>query len=244
MAQTKTTIAGRLNSAQVAIHNTLADAEIQAAVAAYGYSVEKINAGKAIYERAVAAVNAQIAAAGAQRDTTAGAAATRKAAYAAYQSLNKVARAVFAQDKTKLTMLGLTGAMPKSVSGFLIAAYALFENANHPDIQAQLAGFGYDSAKLQSERALIAAYEAANRSQEQSKGAAQQATRDQDAALQELKTWYQQYIKIARVALQGKKELLEKLGIRMLSGKTPAQRGAAAKAAATRVGNKATGENK
>ena len=244
MAQTKSTIASQLNSAQVAINNTLADAEIQTAVAGYGYSSEKINAGKAIYEQAVATVNAQIAATGAQRDTTASAATAKKAAHAAYQSLAKVARAVFAQDRTKLSRLGLTGAMPKSVAGFLKAAYALFENANLPEIQAQLAGFGYDSAKLQSERAVITAYEAADRSQDQSKGAAQQATRDQDAALKALKLWHQQYIKIARVALQGKKELLEKLGIRMLSGKTPAQRGAAAKAAATRVGNKATSENK
>jgi hypothetical protein len=244
MAQTKTTIASQLNSAQVAINNTLADAEIQAAVAGYGYSVEKINAGKAIYEQAVAAVNAQIAAIGAQRDTTASAATARQAAREAYQSLTKVARAIFAQEKTRLITLGLTGIMPKSVAGFLTAAYALFENANQPEIQAQLANYGYDSAKLQSERALVAAYEAANRSQDQAKGAAQQATRDQDAALKELKLWHQQYIKIARVALQGKKELLEKLGIRMLSGKTPAQRGAPAKAAATREAKKSGGTSK
>lgn len=243
MAQTKKTIANQLNSAQVAINNTLADAEIQAAVAAFGYSVEKINAGKTIYEQAVAVVNAQIAATGAQRDATASAAVAKKVAHKAYQSLAKVARAIFAQDKTKLTRLGLTGAMPKSTAGFLTAAYALFENANQPEIQAELAGYGYDSAKLQTERALITAFETADRNQEQAKGAAQQATRDQDAALKELKLWYQQYIKIARVALQGKKELLEKIGIRMLSGKTAAQRGAAAKAASTREAKREGGEN-
>jgi hypothetical protein len=86
---------------------------------------------------------------------------------------------------------------------------------------------------------LITAFEAADRSQDQAKGSAQQATRDQDAALKALKLWYQQYIKIARVALQGKKELLEKLGIRMLSSKTAAQRGAVTKAAATREAKKA-----
>jgi len=239
MSQAKQSIADRLNAAQVAINNTLADAEIQAAVAGYGYSVEKINAGKGLYDQAVAAVNAQIAAVGAQRDTTATMELAKQQAYTAYQSLAKVARAVFAQDKTRLTRLGLIGAMPRSAAGFLTAAYALLENAAAPEIQAQLANYGYDSARLQSERAVINAYEAADRSQDQAKGAAQQATRDQDAALSELMLWYQQYIKIARVALQGKKELLEKLGIRMLSGKTAAQRGAAAKAAATREANKA-----
>ncbi len=60
---------------------------------------------------------------------------------------------------------------------------------------------------------MIEAYDAANRSQEQAKGAAQQATRDQDAALKELDLWYRQYIKIARVALRDKKELLEKIPV-------------------------------
>jgi hypothetical protein len=41
------------------------------------------------------------------------------------------------------------------------------------------------------------------------------------------------------VALPGKKELLEKLGVRKLSGKTATQRDAPAKAAATRKANKA-----
>ncbi|MFZ5517070.1 MAG: hypothetical protein ACOY90_10555 [Candidatus Zhuqueibacterota bacterium] len=242
MSRTKKSIAERLNAAQVAISNTLADAEIQAAVAAYGYSAEKINAGKGLYDRAVAAVNAQIAAAGEQRDTSAGMDAAKQKANTAYQSLAKVARAIFIKDKSKLTGLGLTGTMPKSTAGFLTAAYALFENAKTAEIQSLLVTYGYDSAKLQSERALIEAYDTANRSQEQAKGAAQQATRDQDAALKELDLWHNQYIKIARVALQGKKEMLEKLGIRSLSSKTAAQRGAPAKAATTRQANKSAGE--
>lgn len=241
MNKAKTSIADRLNAAQVAINNTLTDAEIQAAVAAYGYPVEKINAGKGVYDRAVAAVNAQIAATGAQRETTAAMEAAKKAAYAAYQSLAKVARAVFVQDKARLIRLGLTGAMPKSTAGFLTAASALFENAIAPEIQTLLANFGYDSSKLQNERAVIAAYETANSNQEQAKGATQQATRDQEAALKELELWLNQYIKIARVALRDKKELLEKLGVRALSGKTAAQRSAPVKAAATREAKKADG---
>jgi hypothetical protein len=243
MSRAKTSIADRLNAAQVAINNTLADSEIQTTVAAYGYTVEKITTGKELYDQAVVAVNAQIAAAGTQRDTTASMEAAKQEARTAYQSLAKVARAIFIKDKSKLAMLGLTGAMPKATAGFLTAAYALFENASTPEIQALLANYGYDSAKLQSERALIEAFDAANRSQEQAKGAAQQATRDQDAALKGLNLWYRQYIKIARVALQNKKELLEKLGIRILSGKTPAQRAAATKIAITRDADEPTGEN-
>lgn len=241
MSRSKKSISERLNAAQLAINNTLADAEIQAAVAGFGYSVEKINEGKGSYDRAVAAVNSRVAADGVQQISSASLETAKLKAHAAFQSLAQVARAIFVRDKSKLTLLGLTGAMPKATARFLTTAYTLFENAAKPEILPLLLTRGYDSAKLQSERAWIEAYDAANRNQEQAKGAAQQATRVQDAALDELDLWHNQYIKIARVALRGKKELLEKLGIRSLSSKTAAQRGAAAKAAATRQAKKSAG---
>jgi hypothetical protein len=55
------TIADRLNAAQVAINNTLADSEIQSLVAAYGYNKVRMNEGKQWYDQAFNAVNAQIA---------------------------------------------------------------------------------------------------------------------------------------------------------------------------------------
>jgi hypothetical protein len=58
----KTKIASQLNAARLAISNTLADAEIQSLVAAYGYTAEKLAAGKQLYDTATAAVNAQTAA--------------------------------------------------------------------------------------------------------------------------------------------------------------------------------------
>lgn len=122
--------------------------------------------------------------------------------------------------------------MPKSTAGFSIAASALFENAGTPEIQSLIVSYGYDSAKLQSERALINAYDAANRIQEQTKVVVQQATRSQKAALKELDLWCSQLIKIAWVDFQAKKQLLAKLIIRSLSGKIVAQRGAPARAAA------------
>ena len=59
----KTTIAGQLNAARLAISNTLADDELLDLVAAYGYTKSKLEAGKRLYEAAVTAVNAQAAAA-------------------------------------------------------------------------------------------------------------------------------------------------------------------------------------
>ena len=70
------------------------------------------------------------------------------------------------------------------------------------------------------------------------KGAAQQATREQDATLKALNEWVGQYTRIAKVALRDKKHLLEKLGIGVRMSKTAAQRAAPQKAAATRAARK------
>ena len=69
--------------------------------------------------------------------------------------------------------------------------------------------------------------------------AAQQATREQKAALAALNAWLAQYLKIARVTLRDKPELYTKLGGVARSTRTAAQRQAPKKAAATRAAKKA-----
>ena len=125
----KQTIAGQLNAGQLAISNSLSDPEIQSLVAQFGYPVDKLNEGKALYAAALAAVNAEKADAGAQQESSRVLAQAEKSARDAYQSLAKVARAVFAKDKAQLSALGLTGSMPLDTAGFLAAAYTLFDNA-------------------------------------------------------------------------------------------------------------------
>jgi hypothetical protein len=223
-------IAERLNTAQVAISNSLADAEIQSLVAGYGYSLAKLNEGKSLYDSALAAVTAQKSAAGAQKQASQELDEAEKSARDAYQSLSKVARAIFKDDKARLTALGLTGAAPRSTAGFLASASALFDNAA---AAPALGEYGYDTSRLESERAKIAAFDLANQRQEAAKGAAQQATREQDAALTSLDAWRAQYIKISRVALREKPQLLEKIGVPARTAKTAAQRAARKKPVAS-----------
>ncbi len=50
--------------------------------------------------------------------------------------------------------------------------------------------------------------------------------------------WAAQYLKIAKVALRGKKQLLEKIGVTARTSKTAAQRAAPTKAAVMRAAKK------
>jgi len=235
-AQAKTTIAGQLNAARVAINNTLADSEIHAMVAIYGYTNTKVLEGQQLYNAAIAAVNAQNAAAGTQRQATAQAAAAEQQARATYQALAQVARAVFARDAAKRTALGLVGNTPQSTTAFMAAARTLFDNAiAMPAIQQELINYGYSAARIAQERTVIAALEQAHQAQVAAIGAAQQATREQHAALIALNQWVAQYLKIAKIALRSKPELIEKIGGVARSARTAAQRNAPKKAAATRA---------
>jgi predicted pyridoxine 5'-phosphate oxidase superfamily flavin-nucleotide-binding protein len=228
-----TTTAQQLNAAQLAIVNSLADPEIKAAVAQFGYTTAKLNAGKRLYDTALAAVNAQNSGKGDQKAATADLKAKEKDARDAYQAAAKVARATL--DKDGLAKLGL-GKEPRGTAGFIQAGYTLFDNAADSGL---LADFGYDADRLAAERAKIEAFDQANQAQEMAKGAAQQATQDQDAALAAMNDWVAQYLKIAKVALRGKKQLLEKIGVTARTTKTAAQRAAPKKAAATRAAKKA-----
>jgi hypothetical protein len=222
MPDSRSTIADKLKAASKVISNTLADPEVKALVAAYGYDDEMLNEGQQLYDAARAAVSAQDNADGAQKAATESLIASRAPAEKAYQDLAKVVRAV--APPSAVSRLGLSGRMPTAIGDFMKAAGSLFDNA--PNLP-ELSKFGYDAAKLAAERAKIDAYEAASNNRDIAKGAAQQATTQQDAALQALNKWTAQYIKIAKVALNGT-QLSEKLGVVARSSSTAAQRAAAA----------------
>lgn len=229
----------RLTGVHKAIDNTLKTPAILKAVTPFGYSEEHMQAGLALHASAVAAVNARTAAFGAQKLAKAHRATAEKAAFRAYQALSEVAKAIYRKTPAKLAAIGLNRPMPRQTAPFLTEAFKLFDNA---PLKAELADFGYSPKRLASERAKIVAYEQASHEYTRAMGAAQDATTHQDGAVAAISDWGAQYLRIARVALRDRPQLLEKLGIIVRSGKTAAQRQAPIKAAATRAAKKAAEE--
>jgi hypothetical protein len=102
-----------------------------------------------------------------------------------------------------------------------------------------LAEYGYTPGKIAAERAKIEAYEKADLAQAEAIGTKEQSTQDLEAAFTELTDWTTTFVSVAKVALRPKPQLLEKLGIKVRSGKTAAQQAAPQKAAVTRAAKKA-----
>ena len=239
MPRPKNAISERLTFANIAISNALSDSQIGILLGEYGYQTQKLSEGKVLCEAADAAVKRQVANHGDQKDSTARVLSAEKTARTAYQNLAQVARAAFARDKAKLAVLGLDNPMPKSLPLFITMATALFDNASHTaEITDILASYGYTVEKLSKERGKIVELTAANQAQESAKGAAQQATYEQNKAMEAIDYWMSAFVKVAKVALREQPQLLEKLGILKRGGKTAAQRQAPSKAAATRAAKK------
>jgi hypothetical protein len=217
------------------LNNAQSDVQIGQLLGEYGYDAERLSEGIALLQTADRALEAQVSTAGGWQAATKSLDAAEKKARVAYSALREVARAAYGLNGPVLAALGLNQTTPVRQTHFLTMARALFNNAlGSPDIAATLNRFGYTSTRLTDEKGKIDTMDAARHAREAAKGAAQQATVDQAAAMNNLDKWMSAFFRVAKVALRGQEQLLEKLGILARNAKTEAQRQAPAKAAATR----------
>lgn len=222
---------------ELALNNSLNEAGILNVISSYGYTQDKLNEGLNLLNHTKDLIARHASIFGEQKDLTKAVVKAQKEAIKAYQKLVQVARAVL--NKERLAQLGVTGVMPKSIANFLAKAEIAFNNAlTIDDIKNELSNYGFDDKKIQDEYKKIKELERLNERQEAAKGELQQLTKDKEAAIKKLETWFSKFIKIARVAFSDNKQLLEKLGVRVYSNKTKAQRNAPKKAIETRKKNK------
>ena len=126
----------------------------------------------------------------------------------------KVARVALQDERGSSQKLDLGGKRKVSLSGWLAQSNQFYINAvADADILSKMNNFGITQAKLEQGKQLVDDVEAANASQKKEKGEAQQATVDRDDALDKLNDWVSDFIAIARIALEDRPQLLEKLGI-------------------------------
>jgi hypothetical protein len=235
MKNPKSSISRRLGTARIALNNAQSDAEIGPLLAAYGYDAARLAEGMAILETADSAVQAQVSTAGGWQTTTQTLGSAEREARTAYRTLREVVRAAYGYNAPILAILGLNQTMPARQTHFLTMAWTLFNNAiSSADISATLERFGYNGRRLTSEKEKVGAMETALEARESSKGSAQQATMAQRSAMNDLGKWMSAFFRVAKVALRGQEQLLEKLGILARNARTQAQRQAPAKAAQTR----------
>lgn len=203
-----------LLSAQVMIENSLSDPIVKAALAVYGYTEEKLTAGKTLYTEATALQNTQKKEYGEQVAATAELNNIWEVAHQQYIKTLKIAR-VALQDNVKAdkaTML--FGRRKQSLSGWLEQAQVFYANITNDDAMINaLTEYGYTAAKLNDESVFLNHVIAKNDEQKKETGEAQAATQVRDKKIDELAQWVSDLRAVAKVALTDDPQQLEKLGI-------------------------------
>lgn len=223
MTQSKANIERRLARAQVAITNALADPGLQAALTTYGYTIARLEQGRALRDAAIVLYQQQKDGYGglfAAADTLDEA---QRQAGDTFMRHVKVARVALKQDRGALQKLGLLARRKRGLASWLAQAHQFYANAqSNPDILGKLAAFGITATMLADGQRKIDSVGLSDAARRQRKGAAQDTTRARDEALAELDAWMADFLKIARVALQDRPQLLHQLGLA-----TPGRRGPA-----------------
>lgn len=210
----KQSISEKMLSYGIIINNAINESEIANAIALFGYTAEKLNAAKSLLDECDVLVNAQIKEYGEQFEATEQVHTLWDNAAAAYNTSLKIARIAFKENANAQAALLLNGDRKDSLSGWLQQAQSFYNNLeNNADFVQALSIYGYTAEKIAAEKALLADLEVAKQAQAKEKGEAQQATVDRDKKLDELDEWISEFVVIARIALEDKPQLLEKLGI-------------------------------
>lgn len=232
-------IPAQLKSAKVGITNALGQADILAALTPYSYTNTKLTAGLALLTAAETAVTVAANRLGQQKAATVKVVAARKALRDSFQDLAKVARAIFANDEAALGLMGLDVPMPLIEADLIVAARTLFTVSPYtPAMITVLDEHGFDTAWFTAARDKVDVLVAFNEAQADAIGAYETAAAAQKTALEELAVWFACFVKIARVALKGNRQWMERLGIVARTFPTRAQVKGKAKARATRAAKK------
>jgi hypothetical protein len=203
-----------LFSSRIMIENSLRDEPLKQALAVYGYTEEKLNQGKELYNKAEKLHLARKMEYGEQIAATAELDTVWDQAEKQYMKTLKIARVALKEDVRAYESTMLFGDRKRSLSGWLEQARAFYTNLlGDSGFLNALSAYGYTQAKLEKEAALVDQVIAKHMAQKKEMGEAQEATAMRDKALDNLAKWISDFRAVVKVALEEDPQQLEKLGI-------------------------------
>lgn len=214
MLKSRGSIEHQLVDAQVAINNALTDESLQTALAAFGYTSERLQEGKALRDTAWALCQQQKIAYGELFTARDGLKKAHRQAQERYMQCIKVARVALRYDRGAAQKLDLMVQRRRIQAEWIAQAQQFYGNAlADPEVLAKLASFGITQELLEQGAQLVDKVDTHYAAQQQRKGTAQDATSARDNALDALNFWMRDFRAIMRVALKDRPQLLEKLGV-------------------------------
>lgn len=203
-----------LSDSNTAISNAIGDEQVNQALGLFGYTTEKLSAGKALLEQAESLYTKQVQEYGDKSAASQAMTQARDKVNETYASHVKIARIAFKKDQGAFQALELQGARKRANAAWLAQAKVFYTNALASDnYKAALADFGITEEKLTEALESIRLAETALAIYKKENGEAQETTQLRDAAIEDPAEWMSDFTAISKIALEDQSQLLEVLGI-------------------------------
>lgn len=212
-----------LNDAESIFRLLQTDEAVRTAMGQLGYSPERIGEGQALFDMAQTLTHERSDMAGKQYAATDHFYALMQRLRDTYNQHMRIARVAFKGQAAPWESLGLQGTRSKTFAPWIGQVKQFYANAlRNPTFIASLAQYNITTEILEATQASIATLIDAEVAQTKISEDAQATTRRRDAAIYQLQVWIAEFRQVARVALAGNREGLDKLGVRGYTRSTPA----------------------
>ena len=207
---------------ELSLNNALTNKPLLDGLSAYGYNESKLNEGKVILAEARNMYEQQKTDYANKYGVSDELKKVTDEAYKAYMKTVKVARVAYEDDVNSQKRLVLDESRKKTFSGWVDQAERMYKNiltntetkkgVSNIDNES-ISKYGYNIEKITAEYDLIKKAKELNMKYTLNNGNSQDVTQKKDDAIKIIDKWMSSFIKIARVAFEENKQMLEQLGI-------------------------------
>lgn len=203
-----------LTRARVGLTNARDLPDVLAALTPFGYDAERLDAGLALADTVEAEAERQTREYAKQYNATSRLAKEMAALRAMYLRHVKLARVAFAPGTQGFITLGLRGRRARTMPALLAEARTFYRTLGaSPELLATTTALSVNEDAVAAGMEQADAVEAALVTQQKEAGEAQRATRVRDEAAAELRGFWRDFSRVAKIALEDRPQLREVLGI-------------------------------
>ena len=207
-----------LEKSRLSIANALIDEEIKSLLLPYTYDEARLNEGMTLYKEVDTLYEKQKNDYVKQYEAQERFITAQDVAHNTYIEHVTLTRLSLKDDPSLLKMLALDGRRRKMLAAWLRQVNRYYYNAiDNEEILEKISRYGLTNDKLKEGQKLVKEVESRNDEHERAKGAAQISTNERNKVLKEFDRWMTEFINVCRFAFKAQPQLLEKLGITVLS---------------------------
>ena len=202
-----------LEKCRIAIENLQKQPDMAATMAQFGYDVNTINEGKALFEKARAAYDHHKQYENLLKEKYQHFQETKLQLQSLYRLHRKKAKLIFHNEHEIQSQLMITGRMPKKFVSWLETLRTFYkEVSENPDIAAKLLRLKVTPEEIQEGHTLIATLEERRSAYFQTTGECQLSTLTKEQSLRALEEWITTLLATAKIAFQENKGVLVMMG--------------------------------